>query len=88
MTDPILKKAMDKRDEALREVERWEKGSKTTWNLSELTLESLDSPKGRAKVEVQRRTVSSLPPRFAIRHFRLRLATAKQPGRAMLTACE
>jgi hypothetical protein len=24
MTDPILKKAMDKRDEALREVERWE----------------------------------------------------------------
>jgi hypothetical protein len=51
MTDPILKKAMDKRDEALREVERWEEGSKTTWNLSELTLESLDSPKGRAKVE-------------------------------------
>jgi hypothetical protein len=43
-------KAMDRREEALREVERWEEWIKSYAELSELTLESL--PKGRAKVEI------------------------------------
>ena len=44
VTDPILKKAMDKRDEALREVERWEEWIKAYGELSHQPLESLDIP--------------------------------------------
>jgi hypothetical protein len=54
MTDPILKKAMEKRDEALREVERWEEWIKSYMDLSESTADSLDIPMGRktpSKVE-------------------------------------
>jgi hypothetical protein len=48
MTDPILKKAMEKRDEALREVERWEEWIKRYMELSETTRDSLDIPMGRS----------------------------------------
>ena len=43
MIDPILKKAMDKRDEALREVKRWEAWIKEYVELSEPTG-ALDIP--------------------------------------------
>ena len=42
MTDPILKKAMAKRDEALREAERWEAWIKDYTALSEPTFDELD----------------------------------------------
>jgi hypothetical protein len=48
MTDPILKKAMEKRDEALREVERWEEWIRGYMDLSEPTADSLDIPMGRS----------------------------------------
>ena len=44
MTDPILKKAIAKRDEALREVERWEAWIKNYTELAEPTLDELDIP--------------------------------------------
>jgi hypothetical protein len=44
MTDPILKKAMEKRDEALREVERWEGWIRAYVELSDPAQESLDIP--------------------------------------------
>jgi hypothetical protein len=44
VTDPILKKAMDKRDEALREVERWEAWITAYGELSDQAPESLDIP--------------------------------------------
>ena len=47
MTDPILKKAMAKRDEALREAERWEAWIKDYTALSEPTLDELDTPEAR-----------------------------------------
>lgn len=43
MIDPILKKAMDRRDEALREVKRWEAWIKEYVELSEPTG-ALDIP--------------------------------------------
>ena len=42
MTDPILKKTMEKRDAALREVERWEEWIRGYMDLSEPTVDSLD----------------------------------------------
>ena len=42
--DPILKKAMEKRDEALREAERWEGWIKAYVELSDPSPESLDIP--------------------------------------------
>jgi hypothetical protein len=47
MTDPILKKAMEKRDAALREVERWEEWIRGYMDLSEPTADSLDIPMAR-----------------------------------------
>jgi hypothetical protein len=44
MTDPILKKAMAKRDEALREAERWEAWIEAYTELSEPTPNELDIP--------------------------------------------
>jgi hypothetical protein len=44
MTDPILKKAIAKRDEALREVERWEAWIKNYTELAEPSLDELDIP--------------------------------------------
>jgi hypothetical protein len=44
MIDPVLKKAMEKRDEALREVERWEAWVKAYMELSEPAEDSLDIP--------------------------------------------
>jgi hypothetical protein len=46
MTDPILKKAMEKRDEAMREVERWEEWIKAYVELSDPSLD-LDIPQSR-----------------------------------------
>jgi hypothetical protein len=48
MTDPILKKAMEKRDAALREVERWEEWIRGYMDLSEPTVDSLDIPMARS----------------------------------------
>ena len=50
MTDPNLKIAMDKRDEALREAEGWEEWIRAYTKLLEVTVESHDSQKGGAKV--------------------------------------
>jgi hypothetical protein len=47
MTDPILKKAMAKRDEALREAERWEAWIKDYTALSEPAFDELDIPGAR-----------------------------------------
>jgi hypothetical protein len=44
MADPILKRAMEKRDEALREAERWEQWIKAYAELSEPAADSLDIP--------------------------------------------
>jgi hypothetical protein len=47
VANPILKRAIEKRDEALREVERWEEWIKAYAELSEpggLAAESLDIP--------------------------------------------
>lgn len=44
MNDPILKKAMEKREEALREAERWETWIKAYQELSDPAGESLDIP--------------------------------------------
>jgi hypothetical protein len=43
MVDQVLKKAMERRDEALREVERWENWIKEYAELAE-PLEPLDIP--------------------------------------------
>jgi len=50
MTDPILKKAMEKRDAALREVERWEEWIRGYMDLSEPTptVDSLDISMARS----------------------------------------
>jgi len=40
--DPIFKKAMEKRDKALRELERWELWIKAYTELSGPAIESLD----------------------------------------------
>jgi hypothetical protein len=48
MIDPILKKAMEKRDEALREVERWEEWIRGYMDLSEPMAGSLDIPMARS----------------------------------------
>jgi hypothetical protein len=47
MSDPILKKAMEKRDEALREYEQWEQWIKAYVELSEPPIDSLDIPMTR-----------------------------------------
>jgi len=47
MTDPILKKAIAKRDDALREAERWEAWIKDYTELSGPTLDELDIPGSR-----------------------------------------
>jgi hypothetical protein len=55
MANPILKRAMEKRDEALREAERWEEWIKAYAELSEPTADSLDIPiahRGSPKPEV------------------------------------
>jgi hypothetical protein len=44
MAEQILKKAMERRDEALREVERWETWIKAYVELAEPAEESLDIP--------------------------------------------
>ena len=54
MTDPILSKAMEKRDEALREAERWEQWIRDYEKLASPALEALDIPmarKGSGEVE-------------------------------------
>jgi hypothetical protein len=43
MANPILKRAMEKRDEALREVERWEAWVKAYAELSESAEPAADS---------------------------------------------
>ena len=48
MIDPVLKKAMEKRDEALREAERWEAWVKAYMELSEPAEDSLDIPMGHS----------------------------------------
>jgi hypothetical protein len=47
MTDAILKRAMEKRDEALREAERWEEWIKGYLDLSGLP-DALDIPMARS----------------------------------------
>lgn len=42
--DPILKKAMQRRDVATREMKRWDEWIKTYVELSDSMLESLDIP--------------------------------------------
>jgi hypothetical protein len=46
MSDPILKKAMEKRDEALREAERWEGWIKAYVELADPAEDLLDIPMG------------------------------------------
>jgi hypothetical protein len=48
MIDPILKKAMDRRDEALHDVEFWEAFIKGYAELYDPTVESLDIPMKRS----------------------------------------
>ncbi len=47
MTDPILKKAMEKRDQALREAERWDQWIKSYGELTGPAIEELDIPMTR-----------------------------------------
>jgi hypothetical protein len=47
MTDPILQKALEKRDEAQRELERWEQWIKGYVELSDPENDSLDIPMTR-----------------------------------------
>jgi hypothetical protein len=47
MTDPILSKAMEKRDEALREAERWEQWIRDYEKLAGPVVEALDIPMAR-----------------------------------------
>jgi hypothetical protein len=47
MADPIVKKVMEKRDEALREAERWEEWLKTYLELTDPATEVLDIPMTR-----------------------------------------
>jgi hypothetical protein len=49
MTNPILRKAEEKRDQALREVERWEQWIKAYTELSDPEDESLDIPMTRGE---------------------------------------
>lgn len=58
MTDPILKKAKEKRDEALREAERWEAWIKAYVELSEPAIESLDIPMARRTLATPQSTES------------------------------
>jgi hypothetical protein len=48
MTDPILKKPMEKRDAALCEVDRWEEWIRGYMDLSEPTVDSLDIAMARS----------------------------------------
>jgi|HubBroStandDraft_6_1064221.scaffolds.fasta_scaffold2711437_1 hypothetical protein len=47
MTDPILRKAEEKRDQALRELERWEQWIKAYTELSDPRDDALDIPMTR-----------------------------------------
>jgi hypothetical protein len=47
MTDAILKKAMEKRDQALREAERWDQWIRSYGELSGPAIEELDIPMTR-----------------------------------------
>jgi len=47
MADTILKKAMEKRDQALREAARWDQWIKSYGELSEPAIEELDIPMAR-----------------------------------------
>jgi hypothetical protein len=63
VTDPILKKAMDKRDEALREAERWEEWIKAYGELSRQPLESLDIPMAKRRLPAPEQVqVETSPP--------------------------
>ncbi|HEV2188944.1 MAG TPA: hypothetical protein VGR70_17175 [Stellaceae bacterium] len=48
MTDTILKKAMEKRDAALREAERWDQWIRCYGELSGPAIEELDIPMTRS----------------------------------------
>jgi hypothetical protein len=78
MTDPILKKAMEKRDAALREVERWEEWIKGYMDLSEPTPDSLDIPMVRsARLRLRPPAVEISPRRFVTRRMRPEVGNGK-----------
>jgi hypothetical protein len=47
MTDAILKKAIEKRDQAIREAERWDQWIKSYGELTGPAIEELDIPMAR-----------------------------------------